>query len=422
MVRTYVRKRTSPIPSEELLQCAVREVVEKRMKIREAANYFDLSKSTVGNYVSKIRATGSVIPEQLKRSTFYQQIFSQKQEHELAEYLKRCSLMSHGLTPLTTRKLAYSFAVANGVQYLDNWKVNEAASRDWFSAFRKRNTSLSIRAPENTSQSRTSAFNKPVVSKFLENLKTVMVQHEYPPFKIWNADETGIPTVLPSPKVVATKGLKQVNQAPSQERGVNTTMLAFISAGGTQIPPVFVFPRKHFRPEMTRGGPAGSLGLAHPSGWINSDTFLESLKHFVSCTGCCNERPHLLLLDNHSSHLDLKVINFARDNGLVVLTFPPHCSHRLQPLDVSIVGPFKGGLRTVFNDWLDLHPGGRITIHQIAELARKPYERAFTPSNIISGYTKTNIFPFDRDVFSEQDFLPSFSTDRPLGNSVEMVF
>ncbi len=153
---------------------------------------------------------------------------------------------------------------------------------------------------------------------------------------------------------------------------------------------------------------------AHPSGWINADTFLKSLKHFVTCTGCNKQSPHLLLLDNHSSHLDMKVIN-ARDNGIVMLTFASHCSHKLQPLDVSVYEPFKGALRTAFNDWQDLNPGGRISIHQIAELSRKPYERSFSTANIISGFSKSGIFPFDRDIFSDKDFFPSFTTDRPQG-------
>jgi hypothetical protein len=92
---------------------------------------------------------------------------------------------------------------------------------------------------------------------------------------------------------------------------------------------------------MTRAGPIGCVGLAHPSGWINADTFLESLKHFFTCTGCNKQAPHLLLLDNHSSHLDLKVINFASDNQIVMLTFPPQCSHKLQPLDVSVNGAIQ---------------------------------------------------------------------------------
>ena len=49
----------------------------------------------------------------------------------------------------------------------------------------------------------------------------------------------------------------------------------------------------------------------------------------------------LLIMDNHDSHISVEVINFAKDNGVVLLTFPPQCSHRMQPLDRTVYGPFK---------------------------------------------------------------------------------
>ena len=76
--------------------------------------------------------------------------------------------------------------------------------------------------------------------------------YHFPVLRIWNLDKTGIPTVLPP-----TKGLKQVQQVISHERGVNTIMLAFVSAGGTPNPPVYIFPRKKYLASMARGGPAG---------------------------------------------------------------------------------------------------------------------------------------------------------------------
>jgi hypothetical protein len=128
---------------------------------------------------------------------------------------------------------------------------------------------------------------------------------------------------------------------------------------------------------MKQAGPAAWIGLAYPSGWINADTFLESPKHFVTYTDCNKYEPHLLLLYNHSSHLDLKFINFARDNGIMLLTFPTHCSHKHQPLlDARDYGQFKDAQRTAFNDltigddWQDLNPGSRLLSHQNAELSQ----------------------------------------------------
>ena len=195
MVRHYVRKGSTPLPSEEMLQLAVTEVKENRMSIRTAANYFQLAKTTFGDYVRKVRVSGNVVPNRLKRCQHNRQVVSAALEK--ADYLKKCSLISHGLTPLATLKLAYSFAVTNGVQVPPNWKKSEAASRDWFSAFLKRNPTLSIRATEQTSQGRASGFNRPVVAQFFSNLMEVMMLYHLPVLRIWNLDETGIPTVLP---------------------------------------------------------------------------------------------------------------------------------------------------------------------------------------------------------------------------------
>lgn len=192
-------------------------------------------------------------------------------------------------------------------------------------------------------------------------------------------------------------------------------MIAFICASGTHIPPFYIFPRVKFISRMTEPGPPGCLGLAHPSGWVTKDTFLQSLQHFVKFTTCSSSNPHLLLLDNHSSHLDHEVIKYAKQNGIVMLTFPPHCSHKLQPLDVSVFGPFKGALKTSFDDWLNLHSGSRISIHDIAELSREPFLQKFNPINITKGFSKSGIHPLNRFIFNEIDYLPSTVTDRTLG-------
>ncbi|XP_039968941.1 uncharacterized protein LOC120780752 [Bactrocera tryoni] len=52
------------------------------------------------------------------------------------------------------RKLAYEFARKVGASYLDPWNDNQQASKDWQLAFMKRHKNLSLRTPEQVSQSR----------------------------------------------------------------------------------------------------------------------------------------------------------------------------------------------------------------------------------------------------------------------------
>ncbi|KZS10313.1 Uncharacterized protein APZ42_025241 [Daphnia magna] len=179
-------------------------------------------------------------------------------------------------------------------------------------------------------------------------------------YKIWNTDETGIPTVLAPPKLVAVRGLQQVQQTVSRERGVNTTMIAFISASATHIPPVFIFPHVKFISRMTERGPPGCLGLAHPS------------------------------------HLDPEVIKYAKENGIIMLTFPPHSSHKLQPLDVSMYGPFKAALKT------PLTTGS-----------------SYMTDSEFHGSAKSGVHPFNRFVFDENDLVSSTETDRTKDNAAD---
>ncbi|KAK2158686.1 hypothetical protein LSH36_165g00016 [Paralvinella palmiformis] len=66
--------------------------------------------------------------------------------------------------------------------------------------------------------------------------------------------------------------------------------------------------------------------------------FIRWLQHFITITGCTLVSPHILLLDGHVSQKTLDAIAFAGEHGLHLVTFPPHCSRRLQPLDRHCLG------------------------------------------------------------------------------------
>ncbi|XP_065654572.1 uncharacterized protein LOC136081202 [Hydra vulgaris] len=115
-------------------------------------------------------------------------------------------------------------------------------------------------------------------------------------------------------------------------------MCAIINAVGNTIPPVFIYPRARFQERMLTGGPNGCVGFANnpSSGWMTGELFIRVLKHLKLHSKCNKENKILLLLDNHENHCTINAINFCRENGIDLLTFPPHCTHRLQPLDVSV--------------------------------------------------------------------------------------
>ena len=161
---------------------------------------------------------------------------------------------------------------------------------------------------------------------------------------------------------------------------------------------------------MTNAYP-GSIALANGSGWMDGENFLYYMKHLQNHVKSCKEDPFLLILDNHSSHLDFRVVQFAKENYIELLTLPPHTSHELQPLDVSVFGPFKRAFALAHQVWYRNNPGSRISIHEIAGLSREPFIKAFTPSNIISGFAKSGICPFKLIGSDDCRFAPSLVTE-----------
>ncbi|GBP27162.1 hypothetical protein EVAR_15935_1 [Eumeta japonica] len=135
-----------------------------------------------------------------------------------------------------------------------------------------------------------------------------------------------------------------------------------------------VFPRKQFKSFMLNGTPVGTLGLAQPTGWMNSDLFPEVMKYFVKVTASTKENPSLLIVDNHDSHLAPAVLNIAKDNGVTLLTIPPHSSHILQPLDVSVFGPLQTYYNAAMDSWLMRHPGKTISVYNITELLGQVFD------------------------------------------------
>ncbi|XP_066960928.1 uncharacterized protein [Macrobrachium rosenbergii] len=343
MVRTYKRKTDrADRCNTAILELAAERVICHKESLRRVAKDYQISFMTLHRYCKNNKgARASPISAGYKQPRL---IFSPTHEKLLVEYILKASKIYYGLTPKEVRAFAYEFAVSNIIKVPTNWTRTQMAGPDWFSCFMKRNPTLSLRTPEATSLSRATSFNRHNVGLFFNKLGEVLQRHKFQCHDIYNIDETGITTVQKPTRIVAGKGAKQVGAMTSGERGALVTLVTAISASGNTVPPMFVFPRVNFRDHFIRDGPPGCIGAAHQSGWMTGENFIIFMKHFVSVTRCTKDKPVLILLDNHDSHVSLELIDYCRDNGVVLVTFPPHCSHRLQPLDVSVYGPFKSTL------------------------------------------------------------------------------
>jgi len=410
MPRTYTRKTDRGLVSHDLMKEAV-DLVRSGMKLRKVANEKGISKSSLWRYVRKYEGNPTAV---LVPNYRHSQVFTAEQEKTLEDYLVTCSQMFHGLTPKNVRKLAYEMAQKNDIKMPPKWEKTHQAGEDWFSAFLTRHPSLSIRSPEATSLARATSFNEHNIKAYFDMLQSLITKLSVGGRAMYNLDETGCTTVQKVPKVVSKKGAKQVGQVTSRERGELVTLCGIISATGVALPPVYIFPRKNYRSVLMHGAPEGSLGLVNASGWMTSVNFVKVLDHVIKFTGCSTQNPIILTMDNHESHIALDSLEKAKECGVNIVTLPPHTSNKTQPLDLSVFGPVKTYFNSAANSWMMAHPGKTITIYEMAKLMGSAWLKAATPVNILSGFRLAGIWPFDRDVFNSEQFMPSLVTDRPL--------
>lgn len=363
---------------------------------------------------------------QLSPNYSTRQVFSNELEDSLAEYILTCSRSGYGLTSLEIRQFAYQLAQAYALQTIPkSWHVNLRAGEDWFVGYMSRHKNLSARKPEQCSVARAMAFNKTNIANYFEKLEDVINRN--PNFangsRIYNLDETGTSTVgvIKKMKIIGEKGAKQIHQIKSAERGVLVTTCCIIGANGCVLPPVMVFPRAKFKRSMTINAYPGTLGLATKNGWMTAEIFVQAIRHFIKCTNSSKENPTLLILDNVASHLSIDVINLCRENGVILFTLPPHTTHKTQPLDVGVFGPFQTAYSRAYHNWTVAHPGEVCTIYDIAALVNDAICKAAIPSNIFSAFRATGIYPFNKDIFSDLDFAPSQVTENPPPNQQQAI-
>ena len=296
MPRVYVRKTDKGQVPREVMERAI-QAVKEGMPVRKAAKTYSIARTTLNNNLVKAKKDSTAT---LEPNYKHSQIFNQDQETSLANYLEKCSGMFHGLTTKNVRTLAYEMTFLNRIEVPATWIDNQIAGREWLFGFLRRHETLAIRQPAATSLDMATAFNRATVGAFFNNLHDCLEMIGASGDRISNLDETGVTTVQKVPKVVATKGLKQVG---------------------------------------------------------------------------------------HDE------------------TFHHQC-------ETTVFGPMKTHYNQLADSWMMRHVGKLITIYQIAELAGTALTKAATPENVISGFRVSGVWPFDRDIFSNVDYLPSDITDR----------
>ncbi|KXJ15434.1 Jerky protein [Exaiptasia diaphana] len=228
------------------------------------------------------------------------------------------------------------------------------------------------------------------------------------PAQIFNCDESGFEFDAINKIVAAARGAKHVPRV-SKGQHEKVTVLACASACGDTIPPLFIFKNKSGRvPQSVKeDAPPGTLFASQKSGWIDKDIYLKwFLQLFLPSAP--KERPIILVVDGHKSHVTEELINAAVANNVIVFCLPAHASHLLQPLDLSLFGPLKKGwvkACAAFNHVASVVVSQR----NFAKIFKIAWQTSVTPEIIRSGFRRSGIYPYDPSMFNYSRLAPSIT-------------
>jgi len=406
MVRKYKRRTQRGSYGSEALTSALAALREGQSLKKTARDYGIPARTLRRHRDGKVSKPGSSV---LGR---FGTVFSEEFESVLVSHIMAMERALFGLTTNDMRRLAFDLAEQLKLKHPFSY-VSKMAGVEWLRSFLKRHSDISIRNPEATSLSRAVGFNEAKVNQFFTVYGEVLLKGNYSARQIWNMDETGITNVHKPTKILASKGKRQVGKICSGERGNTVTVICAMNAAGSYLSPFMIFPRKRMLDILMKGSPPGSVGVASPSGWTNGDLFIDWLSHFVREVKCSKSDPCILILDGHQSHKTLQAIDLARDNGITMITLPPHSTHKMQPLDRTFFKSLKSNYNARSDDWMRSNAGRRISFFDMAEIFGRAYLQTADMAKAVNGFSSCGIWPINSAVFSIEDFSAAELTNEP---------
>jgi len=213
---------------------------------------------------------------------------------------------------------------------------------------------------------------------------------------VYNMDETGVMlSMLGSVKVLVGKADMRAYRGARVKRTM-VTAIECISADGTYLKPMVIWPATTHRSNWTTYNTPGWHYACSESGYTDSKISLEWLKRVfdLQTRERANGKPRVLICDGFGTHETLEILEHCFTNNILLCRLPSHTSHKLQPCDIAVFSPLK----VAYRDNVErMERGGVNTIgkQHFTALYSPAREVSFTKRNVLAGWSKGGLLPFD---------------------------
>jgi hypothetical protein len=242
---------------------------------------------------------------------------------------------------------------------------------------------------------RHTAVNEAVVKTWFDAVTELQIQHHYSPNCIYNMDESGFAVGTSQSSRALVNVREQSSWKVINGRQEWITAIECVSAAGVAIPPLVIFKAKHTNTAwIPIDTPLDWHFSTSNSGWTSdSHAFKWLTEVFEPSTKLADPtQRRLLIMDGHSSHITANVIAYCMEHAIDLLILPPHTSHMLQPLDLSVFSPLKRALAAE-TDAASRVDTGRILRSEWTSMYIRARQAALRPSNILAGWKASGLWP-----------------------------
>jgi len=250
-------------------------------------------------------------------------LLTNAQESVLIEYIRKISNQGMHATPKILENIVVEL-------------VRKPVGGRWIERFIKRyENELASVYLRSIDQSRHIADNSTYFEHYFTLLQEKIEKYHIKPSNIYNFDEKGflLGICRMMKRIVPIDRLKNKKILGSNQDGSREfiSLLATISADGTALPPALIYQGDSYDLQSTwiedfDHSSDEAFFAVSKKGWTNEElgfSWLSRIFEPFTREKAGNAR-HLLIVDGHSSHVNMKFINFCGDHGIILGILPPH--------------------------------------------------------------------------------------------------
>ena len=247
-------------------------------------------------------------------------ILSESEEGQIVAALRYSADLGHPLKREDLKVMVQSFVKS---QRRKTPFKDDKPGDDFCRLFERRHPSLGAQVPELVTVQRNRGLTEANLDEFFKMFDELVEKNNLrdKPERFWNIDETGLTGNPISGKAYARKGSHAVVLNPNCGKTSYSVMFC-ISASGLYLPPFIVYKAAHLYDNWTKGGPKDAVYTATESGWMQDKNFEKWVETVFVKAVQHLEKPVVLILDGHGSHLTYPTVQTCIENKIPLLCLP----------------------------------------------------------------------------------------------------